>query len=181
MHSKSQPELSIQIPKPTHDQIRFAVAVQADPEFSAWTAQAENYVVRASDKLDLIHHRLFFIMPIHLHHPMSFYVAVDGDNEGRVMTDNPEGLAWLLAREPELKASEQLPEALVELFRNHNHRLQVIREPEGLSAIQQARFVAPSRQGDTLSFLVLGGGEKLESWTARLDVIRVHIERKRLE
>ena len=181
MLQENQPSSAATASQPTHEQIRFAVAVQADPEFSAWTANAENYVVRASDKIDLINHRLFFIMPIHLHHPMSFYVAVDEDNEGRVMTDNPEGLAWLLAKEPELMASDQLPEALTELFRNHNSRLQVVQDASGLSESQQGAFFAPTRQGETLRFLVLVGGEKLESWEVTLGAIRVHIDRKRVE
>jgi hypothetical protein len=181
MLQENQPISSTTASQPTHEQIRFAVGVQADPEFSAWTAKAENYVVRASDPLDLLHHRLFFIMPIHLHHPMSFYVAMDEDNEGRVMTDNPEGLAWLLASEPALMASEKLPEALAELFRNHNSRLQVVREASGLSESQQGAFFAPTRQGEALQFLVLVGGEKLESWKVTLGAIRVHIERKRME
>jgi hypothetical protein len=181
MLQENPPVSSATVSQPTHEQIRFAVAVQADPEFSAWTAQAENYVIRASDKIDLINHRLFFVMPIHLHHPMSFYVAADGDNEGRVMTDNPEGLAWLLANEPELKASAQLPEALAELVRDHNSRLQVVRDASGLSESQRGAFFAPTRQGESLQFLVLVGGEKLESWEVTLGGSRVQIDRKRVD
>ena len=153
---------------PTHEQVRYAVALQAHPEFTAWTENPDNYTLMLAETVDLKTRRLFFVAPHHLRHPMSFYAAFDEDGNGRVTTHNPAAVGALLAEDPSLSESEALPEAIAELIRSHHRSLAVVRSAEALPPEQQALFSAPQRDGDLLRFQVKPDGRAPEAWTFAL-------------
>ena len=154
--------------KPTHEQVRYAVALQAHPEFTAWTENPDNYTLRLAETVDLQTRRLYFVLPHHLRHPMSFYAAFDADGNGRVTTHNPAAVGALVAEDPSLSESEALPEAIAELIRSHHRRLSVVRSADALPSELQALFSPPQRDGALLRFQVKPHGRAPEAWTFAL-------------
>ena len=166
---------------PSHEQVRFAVALQGHPEFTAWTENPDNYTLMLSDKVALKSHRLFFVTPHHLRHPKSFYAAFDSAGNGLVTTQNPSAVGSVLATEAEGMSPEDLQDAIVELLRGHHHSAFIAREASDLPDALQERFAPPTHEGDLLRFQVLLQGQPAESWTFAMRGEDSVLERQQLD
>ena len=90
------------------------VAAVSDPELAQWVSNPRDYTLDPA-KLELGKHRAWRVNAIELSHPMSFYL-VDLDGGGLVVTsDDLDGLAALIRRDPALFDGPEGAERLVAL------------------------------------------------------------------
>lgn len=163
---------------PSHTQVTKAVNATGDLELASWVESPDSYVMQPVAMSELGNYQLFRVMPDEVSHPMSFLIAVHS-NSGHAMvtTSNADAVAVLLAAEPRLAQSTELPRRVYQLIREESRRQLLLRGPEDVPESlrsQNLPIVAPEAvrndQGWLVRLSVLDGAGMLEHWTVTLPV-----------
>lgn len=86
--------------EPSHESLTAAVAAFGDPELASWVASPSSYILREAERPELAHHELWFVIPMHVRPPMSFYAARStGGQEVLVTTGNAEAVDTIVRAE----------------------------------------------------------------------------------
>jgi hypothetical protein len=160
----------------SHTQVTQAVQATGDLELASWVESPDSYVTRPVTMNELANHQLFRVMPESVSHPMSFLVAVHKESgRAAVTTSNPDAVASLLAGEPGLAQSAELPERVYQLIREESRRQKLLRGPDDLPESlrsQKLPIVPPEAirndKGWLVRLSVLDGAGMLQHWTVNL-------------
>jgi hypothetical protein len=160
---------------PSHTQITDAVTATGDRELASWVKSSDSYVTQPVAMTELDHHDIFRVMPVGVSRPMSFLIAVHRDGRTMVTTSNAHAVAELLAAEPRLAQSDELPERVYQLIRAESRRQRLLRGPEDVPRSlrsQNLSIVAPEVQRSDTGWLVrlsvLDNAGMLQLWTVKL-------------
>jgi hypothetical protein len=105
------------VPEPSPETVRDAVAATGDPELAALVPTRESFVLRTAPRQgDRV--GLFLVVPVEVAHPLAFMIAVDArSSRATVTTGRADAVREVLAADPSLRA----PDAVWDLIRDERH------------------------------------------------------------
>lgn len=160
---------------PTHEEVLRAVRETGDVELADWVQAPEDYSLRPVDIEGVVTHDVFRVMPKHLSHPMSFYVAARPGGGAVVTSGNAAGVGELVRSEPGLLQGPKAAARLLELWCDSADACTLVEDgatlaglPAELSLQVLPSLVERAGSGWRVQMHVLDDAGQLQRW--RLDV-----------